>query len=140
MQARRAERIAGLALSGLAVAFLTLDAVMKLLVLPVVVKASGEIGYSADLLRPLGVILLTATALYAIPRTSILGAILLTGYLGGAVASHFRHHDPLVSHVLFGVYAGVLVWGGLFLRDGRLRSLLPVRAPQTSMIAETKRP
>ena len=131
MRPRRAERTLGLVLSGLAVAFLTMDGVMKLLVLPVVVKASGEIGYSADLLRPLGLLLLVLTALYALPRTAILGAILLTGFLGGAVASHYRHHDPMASHVLFGVYVGVLVWGGLYLRDSRLRALLPLRAPLT---------
>jgi hypothetical protein len=80
-----------------------------------------------DAIRPLGIICLICTVLYAIPRTSILGAILLTGYLGGAIASKVRIEDPIFSSVLFGFYFGVLVWGGLYLRDERLRSLIPLR-------------
>jgi hypothetical protein len=76
----------------------------------------------------LGTILLICTAIYAIPRTSVLGAILLTGYLGGAVATHLRVGDPLFSHALFPVYVGVLIWGGLFLREDRLRALIPLRS------------
>ena len=75
----------------------------------------------------LGVILLTSTVLYAVPRTAMLGAVLLTGYLGGAVASHLRMHDPLLTHVLSGVYGGLLVWGGLYLRDLKLRAIFPLR-------------
>jgi len=75
----------------------------------------------------LGVILLASTALYAYPRTAILGAILLTGYLGGAVAAHLRLDDPLFTHVLFGVYLGALAWGGLWLRDPALRAVFPLR-------------
>ncbi len=77
-------------------------------------------------------ILLVCTALYAAPPTAVLGAILLTGYLGGGVAAHLRVGDPLFSHVLFGVYLGVMLWGGLWLRDPRLRALMPLRAPRGS--------
>jgi hypothetical protein len=80
-------------------------------------------------MRGLGLLLLLCTALYAWPRTAVLGAILLTGYLGGAVASHVRLGNPLFTHILFGVYLGIFAWGGLFLRDARLRALLPWRAP-----------
>ena len=74
----------------------------------------------------MGLLLLAITALYAWPRTAVLGAVLLTGYLGGAVATHLRVGDPLFSHILFGVYLGIALWGGLWLRDGRVRALLPV--------------
>jgi hypothetical protein len=99
---------------------------MKLIPLNVVVEASEQLGIPAGLARTLGVLTLACTLLYAFPRTSVLGAILLTGYLGGAVASHLRVGDPLFTHVLFGVYLGVLIWGGLYLRDGRLRTLIPL--------------
>ena len=117
----------GWGVTGFVVAFLLLDAVMKLLALPVVIETSVALGWPADMARPLGVILLTCTLLYAVPRTSLLGALLLTGYLGGAVATHLRVGNPLVSHVLFGVYVGLMIWGGLYLRDPRLRALLPFR-------------
>jgi hypothetical protein len=73
-----------------------------------------------------------STAFYVIPNTSVLGAILLTGYLGGAVATHLRAGDPLFSHILFPTYLGVLLWGGLYLRDDRLRALIPVRGPKSA--------
>lgn len=117
----------GWVLSGLAIAFLVMDSVMKLLALPVVLRASGEIGFVGEgMARELGVILLVCTVLYAVPATAVLGAVLLTGYLGGAVAAHLRMHDPLLTHVLSGVYGGLLVWGGLYLRDPRLRAILPL--------------
>ena len=102
---------------------------MKLLALPVVTQASAALGWPDDAgtARLLGALLLSITALYAVRRTSILGAILLTGYLGGAIASHVRIDSPLFSHTLFGLYLGLMLWGGLWLRDGRLRSLLPFR-------------
>jgi hypothetical protein len=117
----------GRILSGIAIAFLVLDGVMKLVQPQVVIDATREIGWPVDpmTLAALGLILLAATALYAFPRTAVLGAILLTGYLGGAVASHARHADPLVTHDLFGVYLGLFVWGGLWFRDARIRSLIP---------------
>jgi hypothetical protein len=118
----------GWGLSGVAIAFFLLDAAMKLLALPVVLEASAEIGFQGEILiRELGIILLLCTLLYAAPRTATLGAILLTGYLGGAVAAHLRVGDPLFTHVLFGVYGGILVWGGLYLRDTKLRAALPLR-------------
>ena len=117
----------GRILSGIAIAFFVLDGVMKLVQPQVVIDATREIGWPVDpmTLTALGLILLAATALYAFPRTAVLGAILLTGYLGGAVASHARHADPLFTHDLFGVYLGLFVWGGLWFRDARIRSLIP---------------
>jgi Ni/Fe-hydrogenase subunit HybB-like protein len=116
-------------MSGLVVAFLLMDATMKLLALPIVIESGAGLGWNggADQARELGVLLLACTLLYAAPQTAVLGAILLTGYLGGAVATHARVGSPLFSHMLFGVYLGVLLWGGLYLRDARLRTLLPLR-------------
>ncbi|HEY5807108.1 MAG TPA: DoxX family protein [Povalibacter sp.] len=117
----------GWTLSGLIIAFMLMDATMKLLTLPVVLQAGDALGFAgAPLARGLGAGLLICTLLYAAPRTSVLGAIVLTGYLGGAVAAHVRVGNPLFSHVLFGVYLGVMLWGGLYLRDARLRALLPL--------------
>jgi hypothetical protein len=94
-----------------------------------VTDASAALGWPTDAAttRGLGLLLLAATLLYAWPRTALLGAILLTGYLGGAVAAHARIGSPLFSHTLFGVYIGLAVWGGLWLRDSRIRALLPIR-------------
>ena len=119
----------GWGMSGLVIAFMVMDLTMKLLALSVVTQASAALGYppSADFARELGVILLVCTLLYAAPRTAVLGAVLLTGFLGGAVASHLRLGDPLFTHVLFGVYLGLLLWGGLWLRDPRVRALMPLR-------------
>ena len=116
----------GRAVSGLSILFLLFDSVSKLALEHHVVEATTRIGYPLDTIRPLGIICLACTILYAIPRTSILGAILLTGYLGGAIASKVRIEDPLFGSVLFGVYVGILLWGGLYLRDGRLRALIPL--------------
>ena len=101
---------------------------MKLIKLAPVVEATVKIGWPESLIIPLGIVLLICTILYVIPSTSVLGAILLTGYLGGAVATHVRIGDPLFTHVLFPVYLGVLLWLGLYLRDGRLRALVPLRS------------
>jgi hypothetical protein len=117
----------GWGMSGLMIAFLLFDSISKLVLEHHVVEATTQIGYPLDVIRPLGVICLACTLLYAIPRTSILGAILLTGYLGGSIASKVRIEDPMFSSVLFGAYFGILVWGGLYLRDERLRSLVPFR-------------
>jgi hypothetical protein len=114
----------GWGLSGLAIAFCMMDAFMKLLALPFVLEASDRIGFHGEtVIRELGIILLGCTILYAIPATAVLGAVLLTGYLGGAVAAHLRLGDPLFTHVLSGVYGGLLVWGGLYLRDPRVRAI-----------------
>jgi hypothetical protein len=119
----------GRILSGLVVLFLLVDAGFKLIrPLPApAVEAFGKLGYPVAFAAGIGILLLGCVALYLIPRTSVLGAILLTGYLGGAVASHVRVGDPWFSHALFPVYVGLLVWGGVYLRDERLRALLPFR-------------
>ena len=109
----------GRVVSGLVIVFLLFDGAIKLVPWPVVTETMDRMGYgsSETLARSLGLITLVSTVLYAVPPTSILGAILLTGYLGGAIASHVRIGSPLFSHVLFGFYLGLMVWGGLWLRD-----------------------
>lgn len=118
---------AGRILSGLPALFLLLDGVGKLAQPVQVVDGTKELGYPASVILPLGIVLLTCTILYIIPRTSVLGAILLTGYLGGAVATHVRVANPLFTHTLFPTYLGVMLWAGLYLRDLRLRALVPLR-------------
>jgi hypothetical protein len=98
---------------------------MKLFSPAVVIEATTELGYAQSAIVPLGIVLLACTVLYAIPRTSFLGAILLTGYLGGAVATHVRVGTGLFP-ILFPVIVGAMLWGGLFLRDRRLRALIPL--------------
>ncbi|WP_044589751.1 DoxX family protein [Bradyrhizobium sp. LTSPM299] len=122
-------RIIGRVLSGLVIVFLLFDGAIKLVPWPVVTETMDRMGYgsSETLARSLGLITIVCTLLYSVPPTSILGAILLTGYLGGAIASHVRIGSPLFTHTLFGVYLGLMVWGGLYLRDGNLRALLPFR-------------
>ena len=117
----------GRILGALSILFLLMDGVMKLIKPAPVVEATVRLGYPESVIQSLGIVLLVCTILYAIPRTSILGAILLTGYLGGAVAANVRVGNPLFSHTLFPVYVALLVWGGLYLRDRRLRGLIPVR-------------
>jgi hypothetical protein len=117
----------GIVLSGLVILFMLMDVTIKLLQLPIAVDAGEQLGWPAASVFPLGIVLLICTALYAFPRTSVLGAILLTAYLGGAVAAHARIGSPILSHTLFGVYLGVILWGGLYLRNGRLRALIPYR-------------
>ena len=120
----RGQLWAGRILSGLAIAFLAMDSVMKLVRAQPAVEATVQLGYPGSIIVPLGILLLSCTAVYAIPRTSVLGAILLTGYLGGAVASQVRVGNPLFTHVLFPVYIGVLIWAGLVLRNRRVRTVL----------------
>ncbi len=119
---------AGYIISGLPVLFLLFDAIGKFVKPEPVVTGTLELGYPESTILPIGIILLVCTILYAIPRTAVLGAILLTGYLGGAVATHVRVGNPLATHVLFPVYLGLLLWLGLYLRDARLRKLVPFRA------------
>jgi hypothetical protein len=127
--ARNVLNWAGWAMSGVAIVFLLMDAGMKLLALPVVLQASAALGFEGeDMARGLGALLLACTLLYTAPQTAVLGAIMLTGFFGGAVAVKLRMGDPLVTHVLFGVYLGVLVWGGLYLRDAKLRQIFPLRS------------
>lgn len=117
---------AGWIITILVTLFMLMDAVMKIIKAKPAVDNSPQIGWPIDLLQPVGMVLLISTLLYVIPRTCVLGAILLTGYLGGAVAIMLRAQAP--GHpFLFPVIFGVLVWAGIFLRDARLRSLLPVR-------------
>ena len=125
MQPRRSW--AGIILTALPVLFLLFDSAIHLMVIPPVVESFTQLGYPVSTARALGVIELVCIALYLIPRTSVLGAVLLTGYLGGAVATNLRVGSPLFSHTLFPVYVGVLARGGLFLRDKRVRALIPVR-------------
>ena len=119
----------GRVLSGLVIVFLLFDGAIKLVPWPVVTETMDKMGYgsSESFARTLGVITIACTVLYAIPPTSILGAILLTGYLGGAMASHVRIGSPLFTHTLFGLYLGLMVWGGLWLRDRNLQTLIPFR-------------
>ena len=118
----------GRVLSALVILFLGFDSTIKLMRLPMVAEASAKLGYQNETTFHIGIVLLVCAILYAIPRTSILGAILLTGYLGGAVATHTRIGDPLFSHILFPTYLGAMLWLGLYLRDPRLRSLVPFRS------------
>jgi hypothetical protein len=117
----------GRVLSGFAIAFLLFDAIIKLVHIQAVTDTFQQMGIPDSLAFEIGVIGLICTVLYAIPRTAVLGAILLTAFLGGGIASHVRIGSPLFSHVLFGVYLGFFVWGGLFLREPRLRALIPLR-------------
>ena len=114
----------GRVVSGLTAALLLLDGALKALKLPAVVAATVKVGFPESAVAGIGCALLVSTLLYVIPRTSILGAILLTGYLGGAVATHVRLGDPLFSHVLAPVYLAVFVWGGLCQRDKWLQALI----------------
>ena len=114
-------------MSGIPVLFLAMDGVMKLVKPAVVVEGTVQLGFPESCIIPLGIALLVGVILYVLPRTAVLGALLLTGYLGGAIATHVRVDNPLFSHVLFPVYVAVLLWGGLWLRDDRVRNLLPFR-------------
>ncbi len=119
-----AVRWASRALSGAAVLFLAGDAVGKLVAPAEVVRGTVELGWGAHHLATLGLIELACLVLYLVPRTAVLGAVLWTGYFGGAVATHLRVDNPLPSHTLFPIYVAALVWGGLYLRDARVRALL----------------
>jgi hypothetical protein len=118
---------AGRITSALPALFLIFDGVMKLIKPAPVVEATVRLGYQESVIIPLGIVLIASTIIYLIPRTAIIGAILLTGYLGGAVSTHVRAGDPWFP-VFFPVILGVMIWGGLFLRDERLRALIPLRS------------
>lgn len=113
----------GRILSTLPALFLLIDGIMKVLKPAVVVEATVELGYPATVIVGLGAVLLVCTIVYLIPRTAVLGAILLTGYLGGAIATHVRVGAPLFN-VIFPIILGAMLWGGLYLRNARLRSLV----------------
>jgi len=123
--ASKARIWAGRGASGLVALFLLVDGTMKLIGPSPVVEGSARLGYAAHLLVPLGIIELSCAILYLIPQTSALGALLLTGFLGGAVATHFRVEDPLLGFTFFPLYVATLAWAGLLLRDRRLRVLVP---------------
>lgn len=116
--------IVGRGLSGLAIAALTLDAGMKLIGVKEAIDGTVQLGFAANQLLTIGLIELTCLVLYVIPRTAPLGAVLLTGYFGGAVATHLRLGNPLLTHILSGVWVSVFLWGGLYLRDARVRALV----------------
>ena len=118
----------GRVLSGLFIAFMVMDAGMKIAELQAVADSAAPLGWTADLgfWRGMGLLAVACTALYAWPRTAVLGANVLTGYLGGAIATHLRGGDPVVTHTLFGVYLGVIMWAGLWLRSPALRALIPL--------------
>lgn len=124
---RGARRWAGLAMKGLAVLFLLFDASLKLFQVQAAVEGTTELGYPAGVILPLGMLQVILLVLYLVPRTSVLGAVLWTGYLGGAIATHVRLSNPLFTHVLFPIYVAVLLWGGIWLLDARLRAMLPLR-------------
>ena len=119
----------GRIMSGAVILFMLFDGGIKLVPLEIVTEASAQLGLpaTAAMARTLGILALASTLLYAIPRTSVLGAILLTGYMGGTIATHLRVDSPLFTHTLFGLYLALLAWGGLYLREPRLRALIPFR-------------
>ena len=125
----------GRILSALAVLFLLWDSAMKLITPPVVLESFERLGYPDGVAIGIGLLQLVCLAVYVIPRIFVLGAILLTGYLGGAVATHVRVGDPLFTHVLFPAYLGAMLWGGLYLRDDRLRKLVPLRSRPAAMVS-----
>ncbi len=114
----------GRVLSGLPVLFLIFDVTIKLMGHPAVAEASAKLGLPENGSKPIALVLLACLALYLVKRTAPLGAVLLTGYLGGAVLVHVRVNDPLFSHTLFPIYVGAMLWAGLYLRDARVRRLL----------------
>jgi hypothetical protein len=118
----------GWAFSGIVIVFMLFDSVIKIIKIEPVVQSFQQLGYQDSIARTIGVMELAITILYAIPRSAVFGAVLLMGVLGGAIASHARLGDPLFSHTLFGVYLGLFAWGGLWLRDARLRALFPWRS------------
>ena len=117
----------GRIMSGISVLFMLFDSITKIIKAPQSIEGTVSLGYPATLVPVIGLILFILTIIYIIPRTSFLGAVLLTGYLGGAVASNFRLMNPLFSHTLFPVYMAVLIWGGLYLRDNFIKQLIMFR-------------
>jgi hypothetical protein len=120
-------RTAGRVLTGLAAAFLTMDTAFKFVPLPDAAAATAALGWQPHHMPVIGVISAVCLVLYLVPRTAVLGAVLWTGYLGGAVATHLRVDNPLFSHTLFPIYVAAFIWGGLYLRDARVRALLDRR-------------
>jgi hypothetical protein len=125
----RPKRIAAYAMAGVVALFIVFDGTIHILKPQPVIDSSAELGVPLSLSATLGVIELACLALYLIPRTSVLGAVLFTGYFGGAIATNLRVGKPLFSTVLFPVYLGLLLWGSLYLRNARVRSLMPLTGP-----------
>lgn len=123
----RAAKITGWVLTGLVVAFLAFDTVLKLAQVPAALETSAALGFDAAAVFRLGVLELVLLVAYLVPATSVLGAVLWTGYLGGAIAIHASLGNPLFSHVLFPTYVGLMLWGGAWLRETRLQALFPLR-------------
>jgi hypothetical protein len=130
----RARLWTGRFLTGFVVLFLLFDATIKLLRLPIAVEGTTQLGYPADAVLMIGIIELLCVVLYLAPQTAVLGAVLLTGYLGGAIATHVRVASPLLTHVLFPIYVAAMIWGGLLLRDPRWRVLLPFRGAGLTVV------
>jgi hypothetical protein len=118
----------GRVLTALPVLFLAFDVTIKLMKIQPVVDSFTQLGIPVELARVVGTVELVCLMLYCFPRTAVLGATLLTGYLGGAVLTHLRIGSPLLSHTLFPIYVGIMLWGALWLRDLRVRALIPLRA------------
>lgn len=122
--ASKAKLWTGRIIRAIAVLFLLVDSLMKVLKTAPAVEGTVRLGYPEGVIVPIGFVQLVCLIVYVIPRTSIFGAVLLTGYLGGAIATHVRVGNPLFTHILFPIYVAVLLWGGLFLVDGRVRTLV----------------
>jgi hypothetical protein len=118
----------GRVISALVVAFMIFDGGIQVMAFDFVKEGMTQFGIPAELARPLGIVTLICTLLYALPQTSVLGAVLLTGFLGGTIATHLRGTDPLLPHVASALVIASFVWGGLWLRDPRLRALMPLRS------------
>jgi DoxX-like family len=148
MQKRGAMFWTGWVLSILMILFMLMDGVMKLIRPEMVIDINRKLGYADSAIVPIGVVLLICTALYAFPRTAVLGAILLTGYLGGAIATQVRVSSPETnqgfggepSNIIFALVLGAIVWAGIYLRDARLRALVPFRSPATGAGTGTENP
>ena len=114
----------GRVIGGLVILFMLMDSIFKFIVNEEVIKGTADLGFQVHHLPIMGTLGLIATLLYIFPRTEILGALLLTGYWGGAIATHVRMDNPLFTHILFPVYLGVLAWGALWIKSERLRNLI----------------
>ena len=126
----RTQHRAAVVLTTLVALFLTFDVIMKVLRLQPGVEGTVALGYPEHSVAMIGAIELVCLALYLVPQTAILGAVVMTAYLGGAVATHVRIGSPLLSHTLFPIYVAAMLWGGLYLREPRLRALMPLRRHQ----------
>lgn len=119
----------GRVFSALVVAFMVFDGGITLIAFDFVTKGMAEFGFAVEYARPLGATMLVCTMLYAVPQTAVLGAILLTGFLGGTIVAHMPRPEPFVPHIVIALVMGAIVWAGLWLRDPQLRMLLPLRQP-----------